>query len=86
MSAILENSPRLIRRNADIYLHRRPDGTADACITCKRPAGKVCSLDYPLAPALKASVSVQFPSYLLPQWATLQSSASAMILGFRRTI
>ena len=90
MSAILAKSPRLIDRNADIYLYRRPDGTADAYINCHRPAGKVCRLRYSLAPALKASVSLKFPRYLLPQWATLQSSASAsasaMILGFRRTI
>lgn len=70
-------------RRKDIYIHRAPGGDADVYIRCNRPAGKVCTLYYSLAPELQASVVLQFPRHLLPEWKSLQSAASLIILGFR---
>lgn len=79
----LDTSSKLNSRRKDIYIHRHPGGDADAYIRCNWPAGKVCTLNYSLSPDLKASVELQFPRHLLPEWKSLQSAASLMILGFR---
>lgn len=67
----------------EIYLHRDRDSSVDVYISCGLPAGRVCKMDYSLAPAAKISVVVHFPRHRLPEWESLRSASSRLILGFR---